>query len=155
MMESYEISKLDTPLIFILTTGADPYSQLLEFAEEQDMMENLLSISLGMGQGPIAERYITTNLERGGWVVLQNCHLCVSWLPRLEKICEDIEANSDQHNPNFRLWLTSMPSKKFPVPILQNGVKMTNEPPRGLRANMLRSYLGFSDEMLDQSTKKA
>ena len=150
---SYETSNPASPLIFILSSGADPYQDLLEFAAGMGETDKMLSISLGMGQGPIAERYITSAVENGGWVVLQNCHLCISWLPKLEKICEDLASKPEELNPTFRLWLTSMPTKKFPVSILQNGVKMTNEPPKGLRANLLRSYLSFTDEFLEDSSK--
>ena len=67
----------------------------------------------------------------GDWVCLQNCHLAVSWLSKLEQTVEkmqnDAETNSGTAvNPNFRLWLTSMPSTNFPVPVLQNGIKVRN-----------------------------
>lgn len=57
----------------------------------------------------------------------------------LEQICMD-PVLQDIVNEDYRLWCTSYPSRSFPVSVLQNSVKMTNEPPKGLRMNMLRSF---------------
>ena len=138
-----------TPIVFILSAGSDPMNELLKVARNHEMTDKdkLFNISLGQGQGPIAQKAITDATNHGTWVVLQNCHLAPSWMPVLEKIIENFDAN--EINPSFRLWLTSMPSKDFPMAILQNGVKITNEPPRGIQANLRQTYQSLDEQWFE------
>jgi len=84
-------------------------------------------------------------LKKGGWVFLQNCHLSMSWMPTLEKIIDALcvaaaKGGAGAPHKNFRLWLSSSPHPQFPIAILQRSIKLTTEPPKGIRANLVRLY---------------
>ncbi|KAJ8964947.1 hypothetical protein NQ314_004502, partial [Rhamnusium bicolor] len=137
-----EESVPQTPLIFVLSPGVDPTGALIQLAEVSDMTSNFQSISLGQGQAPIATKLIQTGAKEGHWVFLANCHLSLSWMPKLDKIIELLQ--SGEVHSKFRIWLSSSPAPEFPISILQAGIKMTTEPPKvlyfGLKANLKRLY---------------
>ncbi|XP_048221841.1 dynein axonemal heavy chain 2 isoform X1 [Perognathus longimembris pacificus] len=127
-----------SPLVFILSPGVDPTSALLQLAEHTGMAQRFHALSLGQGQAPIAARLLRDGVQHGHWVFLANCHLSLSWMPNLDKLVEQLQVE-DPH-PSFRLWLSSSPHPDFPISILQASIKMTTEPPKGLKANMTRLY---------------
>lgn len=147
----YKESNNMVPLIFVLSAGADPMADLLKFADDMKFSRKFDKVSLGQGQGAKAEKLLSNGMERGLWVCLQNCHLAGSWMPSLERILETTDPKTV--HKDFRLWLTSMPSETFPVLILQNGVKMTLEPPKGLKSNLTRSYNRLTDNYINDCGK--
>lgn len=72
-----------SPLIFVLSSGSDPIADFKKYAEERDMMSRFDLVSLGQGQAAKAEKAIERARTTGGWALLQNCHLSVSWMPKL------------------------------------------------------------------------
>ncbi|MCO5564171.1 hypothetical protein L7F22_017828 [Adiantum nelumboides] len=133
----YNDSSPTSPLVFILSPGSDPMSSLIKLAGDHGI--KLQTVSLGQGQGPVAIAAMNEAAREGYWVALQNCHLAPSWMSTLERFWET-ELTAEKIHQKFRLWLTSYPSEVFPISILQNAVKMTNEPPNGLKANITGSY---------------
>jgi len=147
----YKDSSPAIPLIYILASGSDPMSDIQRLAEGLDMLAKINPISLGQGQGPKAIAGIEEGAKNGKWVLLQNCHLAPSFMGTLETIVEKF--NPEDMNPDFRLWLTACPSPAFPISILQLGVKMTIEPPRGLKMALLRAYLAVDEEWFESCAK--
>jgi dynein heavy chain len=147
----YNDSSPTTPLIFVLSSGSDPNKELDLLAQEMNMTDRLKRIALGQGQGKKATDMINRGAMVGDWVMLQNCHLSISWMPTLEQICESMEL--DKMHSEFRLWLTSMPCDAFPTSVLQNGVKITKEPPKGLRANLENTFIKLDNDKLKRTDK--
>nr|CCC89561.1 unnamed protein product [Trypanosoma congolense IL3000] len=139
------------PLVLVLSPGADPNAELDRLAEQRGMSASLFKLSLGQGQGVFARELIDEGVQKGHWVLLQNCHLYQDFMPELSRIIENYSDSAAKANlhPKYRLWLTSLPSETFPISILQNGVKLVQEPPKGLKSNLLQSYL--SDPVADRT----
>jgi dynein heavy chain len=172
MEDVFAESDCYTPIIFILSQGADPRSGIEKLAAEMGVVigqskeskesklaseenvkakeKRMIPISLGQGQGPLALEILKESLREGYWAVLENCHLARSWMPELEKFVESL-SKYEEISPEFRMFLTSMPAPYFPVSILQNGIKLTTEPPRGIKANMIRSFNFLDNDYLNQN----
>ncbi|XP_063271579.1 dynein axonemal heavy chain 10 [Prinia subflava] len=136
-----------SPVVFILSPGSDPVSDLMKLAERTDFRADRLKfLAMGQGQEEIALQMLKEAEVHGHWLMLQNCHLLVKWLIHLEKALEKI---TEPHE-DFRLWLTTEPTEGFPVGILQKALKVVTEPPNGLKLNMRATYFKIPQEALEQ-----
>jgi dynein heavy chain, axonemal len=134
------------PTIFLLSAGADPTDSILQLCRKRKC-SMVATISMGEGQERPAMAAIVKAAEHGGWVLLQNCELGLELMEKMEDILVAYdEGPTDNFSKDFRLFITAAPDKNFPLGLLQLGTKVTNEPPSGLRAGLMRSYATTIDQ---------
>ncbi len=141
--ELFADSTNKTPIILVLSQGADPTEQLKNYTIANKI--DLIITSLGKEQEAKAKKELTEAKVSGKWLLLQNCHLAKSFMPELESMVGHFEDEEQPIHAGFRLLLSSMPVEYFPISVLQNGLKYTTEPPAGIKANITRSYCEMRD----------
>ena len=151
--KAYDESKNKTPILFIISPGADPLILIDKLCkrEDKDFEENVRTLSLGQGQEKIAVDAIDKAQIRDQekWILLQNCHLAKSFMTMLEKKVDEIVETGS----SFRLFLTALPSKVIPISIIQDSIKIVNEPPRGLKQSLQRTFNTIDENYYDKAVK--
>lgn len=149
LKQSLEDSNKTTPIFFILSSGADPISTVYEIAQKNGYLieGRYHRVALGQGQDVVAMKKLALGHKDGGWVVLENIHLMPKWCKELEKQLTEyaVEGSHD----SFRVFLTAEPSEGIPIGLLENSIKLTNEPPQGLKANLKRAFASFDKDEFD------
>uniref|UniRef100_A0A8D2LWB0 Dynein axonemal heavy chain 11 n=1 Tax=Varanus komodoensis TaxID=61221 RepID=A0A8D2LWB0_VARKO len=154
LAKSYEESGPATPMFFILSPGVDPLKDIeslgkkLVFTIDSGKFHN---ISLGQGQEIVAEEVLEKAAQQGHWVILQNIHLVVKWLRTLEKL---LEKYSKESHPDYRVFISAEPAPTpeehiIPQGILENSIKIINEPPTGMLANLHAALCNFDQDTLE------
>ncbi|XP_033732158.1 dynein beta chain, ciliary-like [Pecten maximus] len=156
---SYEESGPGTPIFFILSPGVNPlkdveaHGKKIGFTEDNNNFHN---ISLGQGQEIVAEQAMDLSAKEGHWVVLQNVHLVAKWLGTLEK---KMETYSQESHENYRLYISAEPAGSpeyhiIPQGILESAIKITNEPPTGMFANLHKALDNFNQDTMEMCARE-
>jgi dynein heavy chain len=69
------------------------------------------------------------------------------FLIELEKKLDGFAAEGS--NPSFRLFVSSDPATSIPIGLLERSIKLTNEPPQGLKQNLKRAFVFFNKEDIE------
>jgi len=155
LKSSFEDTTSTTPIFFILSPGADPVKEVEAMGKRTiglQLGSNYWNVAMGQGQDVIAMGKLDIGHREGHWVMLQNVHLMPRWCIELEKKL-DVFAVENSH-PDFRVFLSADPSNGIPIGILERSIKLTNEPPQGMLANLRRSFALFSKEDFEDRDAK-
>jgi dynein heavy chain len=144
--QAFDDASPTVPIYFVLSPGANVVADVDKLAERDGMKagETYFNVSLGQGQDVVAQERLEAAHRSGHWVILNNVHLMPRWLKKVEKLLDEY-ASSGSHE-NFRVFMSSDPSNSIPIGILDRSIKLTSDPPSGLKANIKQAFCTFSRE---------
>merc|ERR1719343_1955861 len=146
IIDIFEESSPRKPVLYLLTAGSDPTLSIDELAKKKKKFPTD-KVSMGEGQEKVARQKNNDAFLTGGWVILQNSHLGIGYMCELE----DVLLKTAEIDDDFRLWITCEITPRFPIGLLQMVIKVTLEPPAGLKAGLARTYSTMvSQELLDK-----
>ncbi|XP_077748747.1 dynein axonemal heavy chain 9 isoform X2 [Canis aureus] len=156
---SFEESGPATPMFFILSPGVDPLKDVENHGKKLGYTfnnRNFHNVSLGQGQEVVAEAALDLAAKKGHWVILQNIHLVAKWLGTLEK---KLAEHSENSHPELRVFISAEPAPSpeghiIPQGILENSIKITNEPPTGMHANLHKALDNFTQDTLEMCSRE-
>ncbi|KAL0966379.1 hypothetical protein UPYG_G00294600 [Umbra pygmaea] len=157
--KSFRESDPASPVFFILSPGVDPLKDVESLGRKLGFtidLGKLHNVSLGQGQEAVAEVAMKKAAKEGHWVILQNIHLVARWLGSLENLLEQCCEGSHQ---DYRVFMSAEPAPTpqehiIPQGILENAIKITNEPPTGMHANLHAALDNFDQDILDQCSRE-
>ncbi|KAM8838403.1 dynein axonemal heavy chain 11 [Synchiropus picturatus] len=157
--KSFRESGPASPMFFILSPGVDPLKDVESLGRKLGFtidLGKLHNVSLGQGQEAVAEVAMEKAAKEGHWVILQNIHLVARWLGSLEKL---LESCCEESHPDYRVFMSAEPAPTaqehiIPQGILENAIKITNEPPTGMHANLHAALDNFDQDILDQCSRE-
>ncbi|KAJ7438771.1 putative dynein heavy chain [Mycena galericulata] len=134
-----------TPLALISVPGYDASYRVENLIKNTGTRS--ASVAMGSPEGfTLADQAIAAASRQGSWVLLKNVHLASTWLGQLEKKLQTLNPHR-----NFRLFLTmEANSSSIPVNILRQSRLIMNEPPPGIKANLLDSLRTIPSSRLSQ-----
>ena len=135
------------PVLFVCEGGADPTSELEDFADRTVGRASLVQMAMGSGQTDEAMAALLRAAKEGQYLLLKNVHLCCGWCSQLEKKLKTLQSGL---HASFRLFLTTESHPSFPPILLQQSCKIAYEAPPGIKQNLLRTYSGWDTAFVAQ-----
>ena len=142
LKQAYNDSSSDIPIFFILSPGSNPIKELENLGRSlkkgktggYELDKNFIALAMGQKMDEVAENFLMVKRQEDSWLFLQNIHLMPNWLKKLQDKLKEL--SKVKGNEDFRLFLSAEPRNNIPSGLLEKCIKLTNEPPTGLKENM-------------------
>uniref|UniRef100_A0A8C6XX21 Dynein axonemal heavy chain 11 n=1 Tax=Naja naja TaxID=35670 RepID=A0A8C6XX21_NAJNA len=136
LAKSYEESSPATPVFFILSPGVDPLKDMETLGDNAN--------------------FPFTQFQKLNRMQIHNIHLVVKWLGTLEILVDKYSKGS---HCDYRLFISAEPAPTpeehvIPQGILENSIKIINEPPTGMLANLHAALYNFDQDTLELCTRE-